>query len=521
SLAVGLFIAVTLIPPAEYLPEGEEPKVFSRISAPPGYNLSTMEEIASELRQKMMPYLDTDPDDYDPETQIVPPLKYINQWVGSNGATIISEPKDPKHINQLMNGLDNLFDAYPGMRSFSSRGSIITSNSGGTRSVSLDISGPRLQTIYDVATRIDARANEVFDGPRIQSNPGTLALAQPLVEVRPNWERAAELGLNTETLGFTVAALTNGAFVDEFFLDDDKIDIYLYSGAGTEASLDNLETVLVYTPTGATIPLGSLATVVETANTSLIRRVNGRRTVTLNIIPPGDVPLETGVEVVRRDVLGFLTETGEIPGDVAITLSGAADQLDATREALSGNFAVAIIIVYLLLVAIFTHWGYPLLIMATIPLGVAGGFVGLGILNGVGALLPWIGLPQVSQSFDMISMLGFLILMGTVVNNPILIVHRAIENTRQGLTAVSAVTEAVQVRLRPIAMSTLTTFFGLAPLALIPGEGTELYRGVGVIVMFGILGSAVVALTLLPVLTVLALQWFQVRDKTPTPVAAD
>jgi len=507
TAAISIVVIAGLMPPAEYLPEGEEPKVFARVSAPPGYNLSTMLEIAEEMQESLVPRVNADMAGFNRNPNTVPPLKYVNMWATAEGLTIISQPVDAGHIHVLMEALDRLFEAYPGIRSFSSRGSIITSNSGGTRSVTLDIAGPRLEVIYDVASHVYERAQQVLDGPRIQTEPRTLSLAQPLVEVRPDWERAAELGLDAGGLGFTVAALTNGAFVDEFFLDDDKIDIYLYSGAGTSASLDDLESVLVYVPTVGAIPLSSLASVVETADTSSIRRVNGRRTVTLNIIPPRDVALETGVEIVRRDVIGHLRDAGAIPADVAVTISGAADQLDATRAALSANFVVALVIVYLLLVAIFTHWGYPLLIMATIPLGIAGGFVGLWLLNAVGSVFHALGFEKFSQPFDMISMLGFLILMGTVVNNPILIVHRAVENVRGGLSAIDAVREAVEVRLRPIAMSTLTTFFGLAPLVLIPGEGTELYRGVGAIVMFGILGSAVVALTLLPALTVLVLEW--------------
>jgi multidrug efflux pump subunit AcrB len=164
-------------------------------------------------------------------------------------------------------------------------------------------------------------------------------------------------------------------------------------------------------------------------------------------------------------------------------------------------------VIYLLLVAIFNHWGYPLLIMTSIPLGIAGGIVGLAVLNGVGGLLPLVGLNAIVQPFDMISMLGFLILMGTVVNNPILIVDRAVRNLNErGMDAIAAVLEAVEVRLRPIAMTTITTLAGLAPLVLIPGAGTELYRGVGAIVMFGILGAAVVTLTMLPALTIIVLQ---------------
>jgi multidrug efflux pump subunit AcrB len=204
----------------------------------------------------------------------------------------------------------------------------------------------------------------------------------------------------------------------------------------------------------------------------------------------------------------YLRDRGEIPANINVAISGAADQLDATREALLGNYLVALLIIYLLMVAIFNHWGYPLIIITSIPLGIAGGIFGLWLLNGIGGLLPLLGLPAIVQPFDMISMLGFLILMGTVVNNPILIVHRAVQNTiLERMEPLAAVNEAVAARLRPIAMSTITTLCGLAPLVLIPGAGTELYRGVGVIVMFGIIGAAVVTLTMLPALTVFVLEW--------------
>jgi multidrug efflux pump subunit AcrB len=312
--------------------------------------------------------------------------------------------------------------------------------------------------------------------------------------------------MTAESLGFTVAALTDGSYVDEFFLEDDKIDIYLYSDVGQNATLDTLSQLPLYTPSGDVLPLGVVADIEETVSSSVVRRVNGRRTVTLNIIPPRSVALETGVARVHSEVVGYLREQGEIPVDVSVAISGAADQLDATRESLLGNYLVALVIIYLLMVAIFNHWGYPLLIMTSIPLGIAGGIVGLWLLNGVGGLLPLIGLNAIVQPFDMISMLGFLILMGTVVNNPILIVHRAVQNVHeQKMDSLDAVNEAVAARLRPIAMSTITTLCGLAPLVLIPGAGTELYRGVGAIVMFGILGAALVTLTMLPALTVAAL----------------
>ena len=116
-------------------------------------------------------------------------------------------------------------------------------------------------------------------------------------------------------------------------------------------------------------------------------------------------------------------------------------------------------------------------------------------------LLPLLGLAGFVQPFDMISMLGFLILMGTVVNNPILIVERAArEIEEQGMGIREAVREATRTRLRPVMMSTITTVFGLSPLVLLPGAGAELYRGLGAIVLFGLLFSSFITLTVLPVL---------------------
>ncbi|KAA1189574.1 efflux RND transporter permease subunit [Pseudohalioglobus sediminis] len=517
AAATSTAIIMLLTPPAEYLPEGEEPKIFANMSAPPGYNMAAMTEIGAEVERYFLPHVDADPELYHRGETEVPAIKYMNLRVMTDSLFVIAEPVEPRDIEDLMDVLGEKFRSFPGMRAFAARGSIITSNNGGTRSINLDISGPDLESIYRVAQRAEERAREVFDKPRIQSQPRALSLAQPMMQIRPRWERAAELGLGAEALGYTISAMTDGAYVDEFFMGDDKIDMYLYSDSGLDVEMDNLSQLPLYTPLGNVVPLGALVDFEETMDTSSIRRVGGRRTVTLNIIPPREVPLESGVVQVQDDVVQYLQERGDIPSDVNIVISGAADQLDATREALLANYLVALFIVYLLMVAIFNHWGYPLLILASIPLGIAGGIVGLSLLNGVGGLLPLVGLSEIVQPFDMISMLGFLILMGTVVNNPILVVHRSVENFNNGDTPLAAVVEAVHARLRPIAMSTITTLCGLAPLVLLPGAGTELYRGVGAIVLFGILGAMLVTLTMLPALTVMTLEFQARRAGRPVP----
>lgn len=498
-IVVILGAAYTLMPAAEYLPEGEEPKAFSMMIAPPNYNLSEMERIGSELRTYFADYVNADGDAFANGETDMPPLAYYSMSVSIGRIWFLSAPVDPDHINEMMDAITTKFKSYEGMRAFSARGSIISSNDGGTRAVAVDIAGNDIEDLYRAAEAVYEQANQVFDNPQINSNPGSLTLDQPLIEIQPRWHRLAELGISSRDFGYAVAAMSDGAFVDEFILNDDKVDIFLFSGAGAKQTLEQLESMPIVTPQDEVLPLNALADLVESKNSNSVRRVDGNRTVTVYIIPPREVALEVAEEKVRNELLPTLWQQGKIAQGIKVSISGAADQLEATKASLSGNFMIALVLSYLLLVAIFTHWRYPLFILATVPLGMAGGLLGLVMVNGLNSGLASFGMQTFHQPFDMITMLGFLILLGTVVNNPILIVDQTrrfiVDN---GLPVVEAVRKAVEKRIKPILMSTATTIFGLAPLVLIPGEGTELYRGVGIIVLSGILVSTLLSVSFLP-----------------------
>jgi multidrug efflux pump subunit AcrB len=507
--AVLLAAVVPLMPPAEYLPEGEEPKVFASMIAPPGYNLAEMQRVAATLNAEFASLLDDDPERYARGESAFPALATMNLNVSSRSLRVIAEPKRPDEVEALMNALTARFREVPGMRAFASRGSIISSNDGGTRSVNVDLAGPELAELYAAADGAYRRAQQFFDQPQVNSEPSSLSLDQPLLQIRPDWQRLAELGFTAQGFGFAVAALSDGAFVDEFILGDDKVDIRVYSAAGFAQDVEALRKLPVSSPGGAVLPLESLAELRDTADTDVVRRVDGRRTVTLSIVPPRSVALETAVQRVQDELLPELFAEGLVTSGMTVEVSGAADQLEATRASLGANFLIATILSYLLLVAIFTHWGWPLVILTTVPLGLAGGVLGLVFANLLGLRLP----------LDMITMLGFLILLGTVVNNPILVVDRTRQLLReQGLPVVEAVRQAVASRLRPVLMTTLTTVFGLAPLVLIPGAGTELYRGLGVVVLSGLLVSTVVTLTVLPAALVELLGSLR-RREAPAAVA--
>jgi len=495
--------AYVLMPAAEYLPEGEEPKAFSMMIAPPSYNLSQMKEIGEELREYFNQQVNKSDEDFVNGKSDMPPLGYYSMRVSVSRIWVLSAPVDHANIQAMMDAITKKFKSYEGMRAFSSRGSIISSNDGGTRAVAVDIAGPRITELYQAAESIYKAAEESFENPQINSNPGSLSLNQPMIEIKPRWDRLSELGLSNSELGYSISALSDGAYVDEFILEDDKIDMFLFSSAGNQQSIEQLANSPIITPAGSVLPLNAVTDLKVSKSSNSVRRVDGNRTVTVYIIPPRNVALETAEHIVRTEMIPSLLQQGKIAQGIIVSISGAADQLESTKASLSSNFIISIVLSYLLLVAIFTHWRYPLFILATIPLGMAGGLLGLISINGINSLLTSMGLSGFHQPFDMITMLGFLILLGTVVNNPILIV----DETRKFLEAkggvvVDAVRHAVNKRLMPILMSTATTICGLAPLVFIPGEGTELYRGVGIIVLTGILFSTVLTLSFLPALLV-------------------
>jgi HAE1 family hydrophobic/amphiphilic exporter-1 len=221
-----------------------------------------------------------------------------------------------------------------------------------------------------------------------------------------------------------------------------------------------------------------------------------QRTITIQVSPPPGIALGAAIERIEQELIAPLQASGQLGGEYVVNLSGAADKLRQTWLALRFNVVLALLITYLLMAALFESWLYPLVIIFSVPLGAVGGVVGLQLLSGYLMLLG-----QPPQSLDVLTMLGFVILIGTVVNNPILIVHQALNHMREdGYGQREAILESVRTRIRPIFMTTTTTVFGLIPLVLFPGAGSELYRGLGAVVLGGLLISTVFTLLLTPVL---------------------
>ena len=197
--------------------------------------------------------------------------------------------------------------------------------------------------------------------------------------------------------------------------------------------------------------------------------------------------MEAAITQIRNEVIIPLENQG-LPVGVKINLSGTAKELSRTWDAMVINLLVAICMVYLLMAILFESFIYPLVIMLSVPPAAAGGVIGLSVLN-----------LNILQPLDMPTMLGFVILIGIEVNNAILLVHQSLKHMkeeRKGPT--QAIVEATRNRIRPIFMSTLTSIFGMLPLVIFPGAGSELYRGLGSVVIGGLSLSAILTLAIVP-----------------------
>jgi HAE1 family hydrophobic/amphiphilic exporter-1 len=360
------------------------------------------------------------------------------------------------------------------------------------------VSGDKIEDILEVALRLTgniARHLPRGKGNQFRPKPG-LELGAPELRAIPNRVRLADAGVDARTLALSLDAYNDGVRVKEVTIGTDRIDLMLkgLSAFNDDRLTQEIGAYPVVTPNGRIVPISALADIKMTAGPVEIRHRERLRTITLEVRPAANLPLETALAIMRDKVVAPVTEQGLPPG-VRLSLTGAADQLTKTWNALKINLLLAIVIVFLVMAVLFESFLLPLVILVSVPVAGAGGVAGLTVLN---MFQP--------QQLDMLTLLGFVILIGIVVNNAILLVHQSLYHLREENMSVNdAILEATRNRIRPIFMSTLTSVFGMLPLVTFPGAGSELYRGLGSVVVGGLSLSAILTLLLVPPLLRLTL----------------
>ncbi|HEA65589.1 MAG TPA: efflux RND transporter permease subunit [Desulfobacterales bacterium] len=488
SVAIGL--AWTLIPKTEYLPEGNRELLFGILLPPPGYNLSELERIAKTVEKDIVPLISDDQNSGTAEKLNLPPVSNFFFVARGQQAFMGIISKIQERTRELLPFVYGVLNKIPGMIAIVQQPGLFSRGIGKARSIEIEIKGPDLSHLINIGRQIYGLAAQVLPGAQIRPIPG-LDLGNPEMRIIPNRDRLTRLGMTTRDLGLTVDVLVDGAKASTYRLYGDEIDLVVKNREGKLRRTQDLAGFPVIAPTGEKVVLGSLADITLEEGPTQINHIDSQRAITIMVIPPREIALETAMDMVIEKVVGPIKESGLLSNLYSIKLGGTADDLTRTRKALMWNFILAIAISYLLMSALFENFFYPFIIMFSVPLAAAGGFVGLFLVN----------LFIAYQPLDILTMLGFVILVGIVVNNAILIVHQSLNNIRdQNMVPRSAIAESVRTRIRPIYMSTITTVCAMLPLVLFPGAGSEFYRGLGSVVVGGLLISTVFTIFLIPAL---------------------
>jgi len=419
--------------------------------------------------------------------------------------------RDDEVVRPVVNLLSEAGQRIPGTYAFFSQASLFNLGGAGN-SIELQIRGADLNQVVDITQALSMNIMQYFGFA--QPNPGNYDLGRPEVQIIPDRIRAAEVGLNVRDVGQIVETCVDGAFVPGGFRQrGDEIDIAILVKGLKGANPEKIAQVPIATPLGGVIPLGSVVDIIRTTAPQQINHIEELPAITLNINPPENMPLEQATSILQDKIIRPMREEGRIPNDIFTVTAGNAAKLDQTRSAMFGEWSgknwesvvrlvtsrgfLALLITFLLMAALFESFSYPFVIMFSVIPATVGGFAGLNIVHAISAADPLVP----TQNLDVLTMLGFVILVGVVVNNAILLVHQALNNMRDHRMAPQeAISESVRTRVRPIFMTAMTSVCGMLPLVFMPGPGRELYRGLGSVVVGGLLVSTIFTLVLVPAL---------------------
>jgi len=472
-------LAVTwlLTPPLHYLPQVKRAAIDGFI----GFSSGTTVDFADQnygkvIVQRLMPYMRGEKSP-----------KLLNFYVKMNGngnmdmAVRVPNDSDFPQLEKIVR--DQVLKDLPDAQTFAQMGSLFGGfDAGGGISINIQSND---QEAMRVATKkgFDLLAKRFPDGV-LFTNP-SLDYDQPQLKLLPDDRSIAEVGWTRPDVGTIVQALGEGAYVGQRY--DGERQLYLILKSAPLTSPDAVANAPVATPSGGVVPFSHLTTMQKTLATSGTYRLDRRPTFAINFQPPRGMALQDVMAVVRKDIEPQIRKL--LPPDGTVTYGASASHLDNALWNMGKNFGLAVLLLFLIMAALFKSVWDSFIATIALPLGMVGGMAALRILG-------WF----VFQPLDLITMIGFIIVLGLVVNNTILLVARTRQAEAEGMSRVDAVRSSLETRLRPIFSSTLTGIFGMLPLVLVPGPGAEIYRGLGAVIVGGLLISHVFTLILIPAL---------------------
>ncbi len=493
TLAIGIIFM--LLPSAEYLPQGNKNLILNILIPPPGYSVEKMKSLGKFIHEESEPYYNEDGKDG------IPMIKDMF-FVGADRFTLFGGISTHEtRASEMIPLFNRIMGAIPGVFGVSIQAGIFESGIGKGRTVDVNIAGENIDQIVAAGRDLFGTISAKIPSSQVRPIP-SLETSYPEIQIVPNKERLAASGMTERDLGVYIDILMDGRKIDEYRPEGSKQkDLVLTGNTTAFSSPENILKGVIVNGQGSLVRIKDMAELVYSQGMPQINHLERKRTITLQVTPPGNLPLQSAMDIITSEVLAPLKAGGQLEG-VDVTIGGNADKLTEARNALQWNLLLALLITYLLMAALFENFLYPLIIMFSIPLAAAGGFMGLQAVN----------LFIAPQGFDVLAMLGFIILVGTVVNNAILIVHQSLNNVRyNGFQGVDGISDAVRTRIRPIFMSATTSVLGMLPLVLSTGSGSELYRGLGSILLGGLAFSTLFTLFVIPALLAFVIRFERSR----------
>ena len=467
---------------SEFFPSADNARIGAALKLPIGARVERAQELAAELTEKWM-------------NRYQGVLKVCNYRVGqadsdntlaamqTNGSHIISfnmslvsvEDRDIS-LEQVCNEMREDLKLYPELE----EGQILLGGGGGgmggQSTADFEIYG------YDFSTT-DRLAAELQRGLMKVNGVREVNISredyQPEYQVDFDREKLALHGLNLSTAATYLRNRINGSLATYYREDGDEYDVKVRYAPESRTSVEDLENILIYSPTGKGVRVKDLGKVVERANPPTIERKDRERIVTVSAVisgaPLGDV-VAAGQEVIDQM---------EIPTGVTIQIAGSYEDQQESFADLGTLGLLIIILVFIVMAAQFESMTYPFIIMFSIPFAFSGILMALAITG---------------TTLNVMSMLGGIMLIGIVVKNGIVLIDYTMLCRERGMSALRAAVVAGRSRLRPVLMTTCTTILGMVPMAISQGEGAEMWRPLGVSVIGGLTVSTILTLVLVPVL---------------------
>lgn len=468
-----LTAAYLLLPSADYLPGGNRNLIFWLLEPYPGTSVKEGREITA-VPQNFLNSHEKVGDTF---------LLYATGFRGI-GVKLKPELVSGPALKEMQGVLFGVGGGFAGFRqSFPIRFPIF--NDPG-KEIQVRVVGPDLNRLSEMSKELQqqlgktegvlgARADFVFGAPEL--------------EVLPDLRKLAALEMESAEVAAVVESALGGRFASEFVEGKETLDVVVKLQDVFVNSPEDLRQLQLVTPTGRRVQVQDVAKVVESTGPDSVNHVNTQRSISLTVNIAPDAPLGATVDRVQSEVLD--TRVPHLPPGYRIYIGGTADALTTTLTQLGSVFAFSLLIVYLLLMALYRSFSYPFIILMTVPLGLTGAVISLVVAQMI---------PGTALALDMITAIGFVVLTGVVVNNAILLVDRALQLQRSGVEYWESVRQATHDRLRAILMSASTSVLGMLPLALIPGEGAELYQGLGVVLVGGLTFATFLTPTVVPAL---------------------